>query len=73
MSYRRVFRAVNYVVLGGCLLVVSLMLKPGLGWFGFALPWLLVGAAYLFVTIILDIIIYWLRRMAAERGQAERD
>lgn len=72
MTYRRVFRAFNFVVLAACLLVISVMLLPGLGWFGFALPWLLVGAAYLIVTTVLDVVIEWLRRVSAARGEVER-
>jgi protein-S-isoprenylcysteine O-methyltransferase Ste14 len=73
MRYRQVYRVVNFTILGACLLVISLMLTPGLGWIGFVLPWLLVAAAYLLVTVALDVIIERLQRVAAARGQVERD
>lgn len=72
--YRRVYNAIGFSIFGLALGIISVMLSPGLGVRGIVMPWVLVGVAYMFVSMVLDVVILILeKRQGARRPPLEPD
>jgi hypothetical protein len=66
-GYQRAYRMVGYCCIGFVILVFSVALSRSLGVVGLILPSLLIGAAYVVVSFLLDVLIYVLELRNGKR------
>ncbi len=62
------YQLINFGVIALIVLTFSVALTPALGLVGFLIPPVLIGTAYIFVSVALDGLIYLVERLTALGG-----